>query len=73
MYNVTFRRENFRGRDSFVARDAAGAWRAYGAVEDCTGTAGRELAESIFHAEEIGEVWSNADGETCCTIKEQGD
>lgn len=65
MYRVTFRRE----RNNFVARDDNGDWRAYGRCDLCLSDTGRELAESIFHVDEIESV-DVVDGVTTAVIRE---
>ena len=60
-YRVTIRREVFRGRDSFVARDTAGEWRAHGVAINSPMTP-RQLAEYLFRPEEVAAVSVDADG-----------
>lgn len=67
-YIVTIKRERFLGRDQWVARDQQGNWRAFGAVvsgPDALGVEeaerlfqrkGQELAEYLYHRDEIGKV-----------------
>ena len=54
-YRVKFRRERFRGRDCFVARDANNDWRAYGDAVNTPMTP-QDIAEYLFHREEIAAV-----------------
>ena len=60
-YRVTIRREVFCGRDSFVARDTAGEWRAYGVAVNSPMTP-RQIAEYLFRREEVAAVSVAADG-----------
>ena len=54
-YRVTIRREKFRGRECWVARDKDGDWRAYGDYGPAPGD-GCGIAEYLFHADEIKSV-----------------
>ena len=47
---------------NYRARDKNGDWRAYGNARDYTGTADRNLAEFLFHREEIANVNRNRRG-----------
>ena len=51
MYTVRIRREG----NEFIARDMQRDWRTRCKIEGAP-TAGRELAEHLFHREEIGDV-----------------
>ena len=60
-YRVTIRREVFRGRDSLVARDTAGEWRAHGVAINSPMTP-RQLAEYLFRPDEVAAVSVDVDG-----------
>lgn len=51
-YRVTIRRE----AGEYVARDAAGNWRARGKVEDCDSRSPVALVVSLFHSQEVESV-----------------
>lgn len=53
-YGITVKREQFNGRDCWVARDESGTWRSY-----CKATFAadaRAAAAGMFHADEIFKI-----------------
>ena len=58
-YRVKIAREQFNGRDSWVARDDNGDWRAYGDAHFAASAA--EAAPKIFHADEVANVVDHGD------------
>ena len=58
-YRVRIAREQFNGRDSWVARDDDGVWRTYGDARFATKAA--EAVTKIFHAVEVASVSDHGD------------
>ncbi len=66
-YRVTLTRERFRGRECIVARDTNHDWRAYGDAPNTPMTT-QELAEYLFHREEIAATGVDERGQVFADI-----